>query len=171
MMWRELDHANSTWTIPADRSKNGREHILILPLMAWQLIEAIPRRSDYLFGRHGTGYTNYHLSKQALDKRSGVTGWTLHDLRRAAATGMANLGIEPFIIEAVLNHISAAQIGSVQLPGHKTGVAGVYNRANYQIQIRKALALWSDHVRSIIVEGSDRKVIGFPATAGERADR
>jgi integrase len=75
----------------------------------------------------------------------------VHDLRRTAATKMADLGIEPHIIEAVLNHIS----------GHKAGVAGIYNRANYQVQIRKALSLWSDRVRSI-VEGSETRIISFP---------
>ena len=47
--------------------------------------------------------------------------WRLHDLRRTAATGMAELGVQPHVIEAVLNHVS----------GHRAGVAGVYNRATY----------------------------------------
>ena len=45
--------------------------------------------------------------------------WRIHDLRRTAVTGMAELGVLPHVIEAVVNHIS----------GHKGGVAGVYNRA------------------------------------------
>ena len=47
-----------------------------------------------------------------------MTDWTLHDLRRTVATRMADLGVQPHIIEAVLNHVS----------GHKAGVAGIYNR-------------------------------------------
>ena len=46
--------------------------------------------------------------------------WTLHDLRRTGATRMADSGVQPHIIEAVLNHVS----------GHKGGVAGIYNRAD-----------------------------------------
>ena len=56
----------------------------------------------------------------ALAKKE-ITPWMLHDLRRTAVTGMANLGIEPHVVEAVVNHISGA----------KAGVAGIYNRAEY----------------------------------------
>ena len=66
--------------------------------------------------------------------------------------------IEPHIIEAVLNHYS----------GHRSGVAGVYNRARYERQVRAALALWTDHVQSII-EGVERKIVSFPKAAHEMA--
>jgi len=77
-----------------------------------------------------------------------VKPWTLHDLRRTAATGMADIGVQPHIIEAVLNHIS----------GHKVGVAGIYNRSSYEREVKAALALWSDHVRAL-VEGGERKIV------------
>jgi hypothetical protein len=83
-----------------------------------------------------------------LDQRAGVRGWVIHDIRRTVATGMAEIGILPHVIEAVLNHVS----------GHKAGIAGVYNRATYEPQMKAALALWADHVRSL-VEGSERKII------------
>jgi integrase len=74
-----------------------------------------------------------------LDKRIGIAPWTLHDLRRSCATGMAELGTQPHIIEAVLNHIS----------GHKGGVAGIYNRARYSDEMRSALQRWADHLDKI----------------------
>ena len=61
---------------------------------------------------------------------------------------MADIGVQPHIIEAVLNHIS----------GHKVGVAGIYNRSSYEREVKAALALWSDHVRTL-VEGSERKIV------------
>ena len=67
---------------------------------------------------------------------------------------MINLGIEPHHVEAVLNHYS----------GHRAGVSGVYNRSPYTAQIEVALAMWADHVRSI-VEGSARKVVLLTARA------
>src|SRR5262249_45832029 len=71
MTWGELH--DGIWTIPASRSKNGQQHVLTLPLMAQQIIGQKPSGSDgCLFGKHGTGFTNWHVSKQALDKRSGV---------------------------------------------------------------------------------------------------
>jgi integrase len=64
----------------------------------------------------------------------------LHDLRRTAATGMAEIGITPHVIEAILNHIS----------GHKQGVAGIYNRASYETEKATALARWAEHVAAIV---------------------
>jgi len=72
-------------------------------------------------------------------KAKPLPDWRLHDLRRTAATGMAELGTQPHIIEAVLNHVS----------GHKAGVAGIYNRARYEGEMRNALQRWADHVEQI----------------------
>jgi integrase len=78
--------------------------------------------------------------------------WTLHDLRRTCATRMADLGTAPHVIEQILNHQS----------GHRRGIAGVYNRSSYEREVRAALALWSDQVRSI-VEKSERKIVPLRA--------
>jgi integrase len=77
--------------------------------------------------------------KKELDEQVGIAHWRLHDLRRTCATGMAELGIQPHIIEAVLNHVS----------GHKAGVAGIYNRARYESEMRDALQRWADHLDQI----------------------
>jgi hypothetical protein len=65
---------------------------------------------------------------------------------------MAELGVQPHIIEAVLNHVS----------GHKHGVAGIYNRATYEPEKRQALALWAEHLAAI-VEGRAAKVVALRA--------
>ena len=62
------------------------------------------------------------------------------------------MGIQPHVIEALLNHES----------GHKAGVAGVYNRAKYRREVRAALALWADTVRAL-VDGGERKIVPLPA--------
>jgi integrase len=148
MLWGEL--GNGSWTIPASRTKNGREHALPLPELAWQVIEQTPRRptNDRLFGIGPRGFNNWHKAKMAFDARCQIAPWRLHDLRRTVATRMADIGIQPHIIEAVLNHVS----------GHKAGVAGVYNRSSYQREVKNALAIWADHVASI-VGGEERKII------------
>jgi len=155
MSWAELDRDNSTWTIPASRTKNRREHTLTLPGMAWSIIEATPRRqsNDRLFGIGARGFNNFHKVKTALDARCQIAPWRSHDLRRTVATRMADIGIQPHIIEQVLNHQS----------GHKAGVAGVYNRSAYTREVKNALAIWADHVASI-VSGEERKILQFPAT-------
>jgi hypothetical protein len=104
---------------------------------------------DQLFGtRAAKGFSTWGKSKTSLDQRCGIANWALHDLRRSVATGMADIGIQPHIIEAILNHVS----------GHKAGVAGVYNKSRYEREARAALAQWEDHVRAL-VEGGERKVI------------
>jgi integrase len=158
MRWGELDMDKGTWTLPAARSKNARAHTLPLMARARSLIEAVPRMvsRDHLFGeRAGGGFTNWGRYKDALDARSGVSGWTLHDIRRTVATGLGHLGVQPHIIEQILNHQS----------GHRAGVAGTYNRSPYEREVRAALALWADHVRTL-AEGGERKVIALtPAVA------
>jgi hypothetical protein len=74
----------------------------------------------------------------------------LRDLRRSVATAMADIGVMPHVIEQILNHQS----------GHRAGVAGIYNRSSYAREVRAALALWEDHIRSLI-EGGERKVFAF----------
>jgi len=79
--------------------------------------------------------------KRRLDAgMAGVPPWRLHDLRRSAATHMAEIGIAPHIVEAALNHISGA----------KAGVAGTYNRALYAAEKKSALERWAVHVEALV---------------------
>jgi integrase len=152
MCWSELDE-NGNWTIPAARSKNARAHTLPLVETAARIIAEVPQvvDRDQLFGeRAGYGFANWAKAKHLLDARCGVSSWVLHDLRRSCATGMANIGVQPHIIEQILNHQS----------GHKAGVAGIYNRSSYEREVRAALALWADHVNALITGGA-RKVVAL----------
>src|SRR3984957_5938703 len=82
----------------------------------------------------------------------------LHDIRRSVATHMGDNGVQPHIIEAVLNHIS----------GHKAGVAGIYNRAVYASEKRTALRRWAEHVLCLL-NGTESKIITFPSRAAATA--
>ena len=157
MCWSELDLERGLFTLPSTRSKNGRPLILPLPAMALDIIGSVPRMAgrDQLFGeRAARGFSYWHEHKRLLDARSGVSGWTIHDVRRSVATKMADIGVAPHVVEAVLNHQS----------GHRAGVAGIYNRSSYEREVRAALALWADHVRTL-VEGGERKVVPLRANA------
>jgi integrase len=150
--WSEFDLDGALWTLPADRVKNGNEHWVPLSDTALQILNGMPRvKGGLLFTTTGdTPYSGLSKAKRRLDEASGVQGWTLHDLRRTAATGMAEkCGVQPHIIEAALNHISGES---------KRGVAGIYNRARYADEIRKALQAWADYV--------DGLVNGRPAIGG-----
>ena len=161
MHWSEIDEDQKLWTIPGSRTKNHREHMVPLSDSALALVSASPRRTgrNYVFGegprRTGDdqrGFSGWSKAKVALDQRilkarqqvdpkAKPLPWRLHDLRRTCATVMADqLGVLPYIIEAVLNHVS----------GHKAGVAGVYNRAKYEAEMRDALQRWAVHVTTIV---------------------
>jgi integrase len=144
LQWSEID--GNMIAIPAARSKNRKAHTITLPWLATRILDSIPRRDgrDHLFHGRSGGFASWGHHTRALRARLGDTvgHFTLHDLRRTTATGMAEIGIQPHIIEAVLNHIS----------GHKGGVAGIYNRAAYAEPVRVALQRWADHV-SVIIDG------------------
>jgi integrase len=152
MRWSEVDLERGVWTLPAERSKNGRSHTVAMPPAALAIIAEVPRTSrDHLFGdRAGSGFSGWSHCKAAMDRQlaAAVKPWRVHDVRRSLATGMADIGIEPHHIEAVLNHFG----------GHRRGVAGTYNRSNYEHAVRAALLRWSEHVLAL-VEGRDGKVV------------
>jgi integrase len=148
LSWTEV--SEDQIVLPESRTKNGRTHVVPLSEPAKVILTSTPRGvRDYLFGRW-RGFTNWSRHKIDLDKRSGVKGWTFHDLRRTTATGMADLGIQPHIIEAVLNHVS----------GHKAGVAGIYNGSSYDREKRDALNIWGEHITALI-EGRAPAVVAM----------
>jgi integrase len=148
----ELSNDNSSWTIPGSRTKNHRALTLPLPPLARAVIAATSPLdgSPFVFATlPNRAVTSWSRAKAELDAASGVTGWRLHDLRRTAATGMAEIGIAPHIIEAVLNHVS----------GHKGGVAGIYNRARYAPEMKAALERWAAHIERLVAERPAKKVV------------
>jgi integrase len=154
LSWSEVDLERSQITISANRSKNHLAHVVPLAAPALELLRAVPRRpgTDFVFGGE-CGYSGWSNATKALRARmTKPVEFVLHDLRRSAATGMADLGVQPHVIEAVLNHSS----------GSKAGVAGIYNRSRYGRETAAALALWADHVLAI-VEGRDSKVVALRA--------
>jgi integrase len=143
MSWDELDLHQGVWRIPRDRTKNGLPHEVPLSEIAIAILDDQPRRGgkQLVFGEGEGSFQGWSKAKAALDRRILLAGaqllpWRLHDLRRTVATGMAELGTLPHVVEAVLNHIS----------GHKAGVAGIYNRATYFQERREALRQWAARV-------------------------
>src|SRR5206468_742550 len=105
-------------TVPGERTKNHRPLVLTLPPLALSVLESVPfcrlGRDRRVFGRSQGPFACWSQSKRELDARlPDMPPWCLHDIRRTAATGMAEIGIQPHIIETILNHVS----------GHKAGPA------------------------------------------------
>jgi integrase len=150
MRWSEI--GRTVWSLPSNRTKNGLPHEVPLSRQAIGVLDCCHRiaERDLLFGRTA-GFSGWSAAKVQLDKRIAIERrktnpkakpmppWRLHDLRRTVATRMGDLGVQPHVVEAVLNHIS----------GHKAGVAGVYNRSAYAEEKRAALELWGRHIEEL----------------------
>jgi integrase len=150
MRWAELDLDRGVWQLPGTRTKNGLPHEVPLAQQAIEILKTVTRADrECVFGYPTRGFVKWGASKRRLDQKCAVTGWTVHDLRRTAVTGMAEIGIAPHIVEAVVNHIS----------GHKGGVAGIYNRAKYSGEKRVGLQRWADHVERLVTGGADFNVV------------
>jgi integrase len=124
------DIVDGVWVIETEEREKGNATELVLPDMALALIEAQPRfaSSPYVFaGRGKRPFSGFSKAKAALDERSGVKGWTLHDLRRTARSLMSRVGVSSDHAERVIGHA----IG---------GVEGVYDRHAYRDEKRDALA-------------------------------
>ena len=143
LAWSEVDRDPGAINLPAERCKNGHAHTVHLSALA---VEQLPERREgraLVFGIGKGGFQGYWKCKGALDAKLNFDKqWRIHDIRRTVATGMADIGILPHIIEATLNHLS----------GHKSGIAGVYNRATYDDERAEALDKWSSHVRHILAQ-------------------
>lgn len=162
MPWSEV--SGNLWMLPGARAKNGDDHTVPLSPAAVDLIEGLPRMGRLMFSTNGampvSGFTR---AKTRLDKLMTeavnkdlpkgtdpveIPPFTIHDLRRTAATGMASLRFPPHVVEAVLNHRS----------GTRRGVAGVYNRFDYAEEKREALDAWARFVADL-VEGKPGNVV------------
>jgi integrase len=145
MAWSEISADRQTWTIPASRAKNGKDHLVPLSAAARDLLPEEPhaneRGSELVFpGQRGTPFNGWSKSKAQLDKDSGVTGWRIHDLRRTLATGLQRLGVRLEVTEAVLNHVS----------GSRAGIVGIYQRHEWAAEKRAALDAWATHVMALV---------------------
>ncbi len=151
MEWGEIDLAARIWTIPAQRSKSRREHIVPLSNAAADILAGLPRFGGGPFAFTTTGgqrpVSGFSKAKSAtateVEKlvKAGdaepVADWRIHDLRRTARTGMAELGIPEIVCERVLNHAPR-------------GLPGIYNRHEYQAEKADALDRWAQRVNEIV---------------------
>jgi integrase len=154
LCWSEVDSDKGFIALPASRTKNRRPHEIPISPTAREIIENVPQRAgrDLIFGSGQGGFSGWSNAKEALDERilsarkavepkaKPMPAWRLHDVRRSVSTHMAELGIAPHVVEAILNHVS----------GHKAGVAGIYNRSNYASEKTVALTRWADHLQAAV---------------------
>jgi len=132
--------AGADWTLPAARNKVKVDLIRPLSAPALAVIERLPEigAGNLIFtsdGKRPIG--GFSKGKQAFDKACGVTGWTLHDLRRTARSLMSRAGVPTDHAERCLGHV----IG---------GVRGTYDRHEYQAEKQRAFETLAAQITRIV---------------------
>jgi integrase len=172
----EIDRQQRIWLIPKERVKNAQEHEVALAPPTLEILEGLPKIGhnsgcSLVFTMTGvTAVSGFSRAKRRLDaailklqKDDAIASgqdpdqvkplppWTLHDLRRTGASGMARLGIQLPTIEKVLNHTS----------GSFGGVVGVYQRHSFSEEKRQALETWSQFVMATVADNRPANVISL----------
>src|SRR5262249_56191672 len=97
--WSEVDIEKRLWVLPVERTKTGQAaHEVPLSTAAIEILKKIPRvvGSDLVFSTNGsTAASGFSKAKRRIDALlpPDTPHWTLHDLRRSVASGMARIGI------------------------------------------------------------------------------
>lgn len=168
MRWRDVDLETGWWTIPGEFAKNGRAHRVPLLPEAITILKAQQKddhctnqedkdstdaKSDFVFV--GTGASIRDRAKKAPSRiaRALKIDFRGHDLRRTAATKMAEAGVPRHHISAVLNHVEAG-----------AAVTRIYDRYSYDAEKRRALETWARKLRSIVEQLEPGKVLPFGST-------
>jgi integrase len=130
----------SDWTIPGSRHKSKRDFLLPMSEAAAKLLASFP-----IIGRKGLVFTTdgkrpiggFSKAKREFDKACGVTGWTIHDLRRTARSLMSKAGADPDHAERALGHV---------LPG----IRGTYDVFEYRNEKLRSFDLLASQIGRIL---------------------
>jgi integrase len=155
MRWSEIDLAAGIWTIPSERVKTARVHMVHLSSLVLKIIEELPRLGAMVFSTTGaTTVSGFSHAKARLDQAIAeanggpIPDWVLHDLRRTCATGLARLKVSPHVTDRILNHTA----GTIR------GVAAVYNKFQYEDERRDALEAWGQYIERLVAPPSENVV-------------
>ncbi len=144
--WSDIDVKAKTWTIPAEHSKNGRQHVV--PLSQWAVDEfdelrGMADQSRWVLPSADPSkpvdpkqLTRSLAKCRARFKARGIKEFTLHDLRRTCRTGLGKLKIPPHIAERVVNHAQEKMVAT-------------YDTGEYLDEKRDALDKWAKHLKSL----------------------
>ncbi|EAA6340272.1 MULTISPECIES: integrase domain-containing protein [Enterobacteriaceae] len=137
--WAEIDLDAKLWTIPAERMKAKREHIVPLSPQALDILEImkpISRHREYVFpSRNDPKQPMNSQTANAALKRIGYGGKLVaHGLRSIASTAMNEAGFNADVIETSLAH------------SDKNEVRKAYNRSTYLEQRKDLMNWWGERV-------------------------
>ncbi|EFI3688989.1 tyrosine-type recombinase/integrase [Escherichia coli] len=165
--WDEIDFKKWTWTIPSDRMKGSRAHVIYLPKQAQDILVGLQMcagGSEYLVpGRYNFRKPLSNAALNSLIDRTvkiinedgeHIQGFTVHDMRRTASTLLHEAGYPSDWIEKALAH-------------EQKGVRAVYNKAEYARQRAYMLQQWADMIDSWI-NGEHTDLIPFSPSKFEK---
>ncbi|WP_430449468.1 tyrosine-type recombinase/integrase [Rhodophyticola sp.] len=134
LQWSEIDQGQLSFD--AQRTKNKHRHDVPIPALAVDLLESIEGGSTYVFGtpEADTPFNGWARAQRRLLHETGLSPFTLHDLRRTFATLHADIGTPIHVTERLLNHRS----------GTISGVAAIYNRHSYLGEMKEATQLYGE---------------------------
>ncbi|EPU8780369.1 TPA: tyrosine-type recombinase/integrase [Klebsiella variicola subsp. variicola] len=138
--WAEIDLDAKLWTIPAERMKAKREHIVPLSPQALDILEVmrpISNHREHVFpSRNDPKQPMNSQTANAALKRIGYGGKLVaHGLRSIASTTMNESGLNADVIEAALAH------------SDKNEVRRAYNRSIYLDKRIELMNWWGAFVR------------------------
>jgi integrase len=144
--------AGRQWRLPAERTKNKKAHQVPLSDLALECLGE--PRAGFIFSNNGgsTPITSWSKSTAKLreivtrELPDAVANWTLHDLRRTVASGLAQLGAARETISRVLNHIDGT-------------TTGIYDRYSRSDEVRRVLDAWARRLERIVSGSESGKVI------------
>jgi len=140
--WDEFDLENAIWTIPKERCKNDKAHLVPLSRQVVEILRPIAITSGkiglVLPGRNSKKPLSTGALHESMRRNSGfgIAPFTPHDFRRTASTILHEQGWNTDVIEKALNHTMK-------------GVRGVYNKAEYLDQRREMLQAWADYLDAL----------------------
>lgn len=155
MRWSDVDLEANTWTIPAKATKSDRAHLVPLSEPVVAMLKSVPRLGEYVFSHDGeTPISGFAKAKMRADTYMVAAGakvepWTLHDLRRTAATHMVRLGVSEEVVGRVLNHAP------------KGVTAKVYALHSYGPEKRNALDRWAAELMRAVEGKPAGKVVSI----------
>ena len=133
-VWSDI--RDDRWHIPAENSKNNRAHWVPITDAISNVLSPLPHTRTKVFGTRSTTGTQAWL-RRWCDREGINPRFTPHDLRRTYVTELNELGVEPYVIERLVNHAMS-------------GVMAVCNKAEYAEERITAARLWSGHITKIV---------------------
>jgi integrase len=148
----EVDLDRAVIVLPAERTKNGVQHAIPLSAPAVAILKSLPRTNGSAFVLTTNGEaasSDFGKKKRKLDALlpPDTPHWSLHDLRRTVASGMAKLGIGLPVIEKCLNHVG----------GSFGGIVGVYQKHEFSEEKRRAFDAWATFVSDLVSDQRRQK--------------